>query len=82
MATKTALPDDNGAESLARTAELQAQKAAIAPKRSLKGPKKVQNEGLLASVCTLVCDHQLGTSLAIPELTHSLGTDHVYRHYH
>jgi acyl-CoA-dependent ceramide synthase len=33
----------------------------MAPKRSKKGPKEVQSEGLLASLCALVCNHQLGT---------------------
>jgi acyl-CoA-dependent ceramide synthase len=64
MAAKTALPNGNGAESKAYSAELQAQRAAMAPKRSKKSPKKVQSEGLLASLCALVCNHQLGMSPA------------------
>jgi hypothetical protein len=82
MATKTAPPNGSGAESRARTVELQTQKTAVAPKMSKNNPKKVQNEGLLASLCALVCDHQLGTSLAVPELVHGSATDLVYRHHH
>jgi acyl-CoA-dependent ceramide synthase len=70
MATKTALPNVNGAMSKAHTAELREQKVTVAPARRKPGSKKAKDEGLLASLCTLVCDHQIGmpkTSRGLPE---------------
>jgi len=61
MATKTAQPNGNGNMSRVHAAELQEEKIAIAPKRR-KQAKKVEDEGLVASLCTLVCEHQIGIS--------------------
>jgi len=61
MATKAALPNGNGSMSRAHSAELKEQKMAIAPPRR-KQAKKVEDEGLVASLCTLVCEHQIGIS--------------------
>jgi acyl-CoA-dependent ceramide synthase len=63
MATKTAVPNGNGTLSRSHAAEVQEQKVAIAPKRRKTSSKKAEDEGLLASLCTLVCDHQIGMSL-------------------
>lgn len=35
----------------------------MAPKKRKMQPKKVDDEGLLASLCTLISDHQIGMSL-------------------
>jgi acyl-CoA-dependent ceramide synthase len=60
MATKTALPNGNSIPDKAHTAKLQSQKAAVAWKRPKTNSKKLQDEGLLATLGGLVCDHQLG----------------------
>ena len=51
----------NGALGKTHTADMQAQKLPNAPKRRKVQAKKVQDEGLMASLCTLICDHQIGT---------------------
>ncbi|KAF2818380.1 longevity-assurance protein-like protein [Ophiobolus disseminans] len=73
MATQTATPNSNGSLSRSHTAEIQEQKIAIAPKRRKASPKKAEEEGLLASLCALVCDHQIGivvNLLSLLFLTH------------
>jgi len=62
MATKTELPNGNGILSRAHAAEVQEQKITAAPKRRKTGFKKVDNQSLFASLCALVCDHQIGES--------------------
>ena len=44
-----------------QTADMQAQKMAATPKRRKTSPRKVE-EGLLASLCALVAEHQIGMS--------------------
>lgn len=61
MATKTALPNGNVAVNGAHKTQSHDQKMAIAPKRRKTAPKKVEDDGLMASLCTLICDHQIGT---------------------
>jgi acyl-CoA-dependent ceramide synthase len=58
MATKTALRNGSAAPST-----MQQDKAAAAPKRRKQSPKKVEDEGLMASLCTLICNHQIGMSM-------------------
>jgi acyl-CoA-dependent ceramide synthase len=58
MATKTALHNGSVAPSTTHS-----DKAAIVPKRRKQSPKKVEDEGLMASLCTLICNHQIGMSL-------------------
>jgi acyl-CoA-dependent ceramide synthase len=60
MATRTALPSGTEEVSRAHTTDLQEQKVAMAPKRRKTSPKKMENEGLLATLGTLMCDHQIG----------------------
>jgi acyl-CoA-dependent ceramide synthase len=60
MATKTVLPNGSDTMSRAHAAEMQEQKVDIAPKRRKTSSRKVEDEGLLVSLCTLVCDHQIG----------------------
>jgi len=50
----------NGALGKTHTADMQAQKLPTAPKRRKMQAKKVEDEGLMASLCTLICDHQIG----------------------
>jgi acyl-CoA-dependent ceramide synthase len=54
----------NGAMSRTQAVDMQAQKMAVTPKRRKTAPKKVE-EGLLASLCTLVAEHQIGTSQSV-----------------
>lgn len=61
MATKTALQNGSATVSGAHTAELHHQKTAAAPKRRKTTSKKVEDEGLGATLCTLICNHQIGT---------------------
>jgi acyl-CoA-dependent ceramide synthase len=62
MATKTALQNGSVAANGAHEAETHSQKTAAAPKRRKAAPKKVEDAGLMATLCTLICDHQIGTS--------------------
>lgn len=55
MATTTAL--HNGASK----AELHNQNTAAAPKRRKPVSKKTEDEGIGATLCTLICNHQIGT---------------------
>jgi acyl-CoA-dependent ceramide synthase len=66
MATKTAPPNANGTLNSTHAAELQEQKIAIAPKRRKTSTKKPKDEGLMATLCALVCDHQIGMLSVIP----------------
>ncbi|KAF1849179.1 longevity assurance proteins LAG1/LAC1 [Cucurbitaria berberidis CBS 394.84] len=68
MATTTTLPNGNGALSSAHAADVHEQKVAVTPKRRKTQPKKVNDEGLLASLCTLVCEHQIGISVNLISL--------------
>jgi acyl-CoA-dependent ceramide synthase len=58
MATKTALRNGSVAPNT-----MHADKAAVAPQRRKQSLKKVEDEGLMASLCTLICNHQIGMSL-------------------
>ena len=62
MATKTALQNGSPTANGAHTAELHHQKTAAAPKRRKTTPKKVEDEGLGATLCTLISNHQIGMS--------------------
>ncbi|KAJ4341508.1 Sphingosine N-acyltransferase lag1 [Ascochyta clinopodiicola] len=73
MPTKTALQNGSITANDAPKVQLQDQKSAVAPKRRKIAPKKVEDEGLMASLCTLICDHQIGISvnlLSLLFLTH------------
>ena len=61
MATKTALQNGSVSANGAHKAQLPSQKVASAPKRRKPAPKKVEDEGLMGTLCTLVCNHQIGT---------------------
>lgn len=60
MAHSTELPNGNGGLDKTHTAVMQEHKAAIAPKRRKMHPKKLDDGGLVTSLCTLFCDHQIG----------------------
>lgn len=61
MATKPALQNGSAAAaSGAQKAQPHNQKTAAAPKRRKTTPKKVEDEGLMGTLCTLICDHQIG----------------------
>lgn len=62
MATDTALPSGSEIAGAAPRAELHHQKTAAAPKRRKAALKKGEDEGLMATLCTLLCDHQIGTA--------------------
>lgn len=68
MATKTALQGGSATSNGAHTSQPSSQKTAIAPKRRKTGSKKVEDEGLMATLCTLICHHQIG-ALTLPFLT-------------
>ncbi|KAJ4311370.1 Sphingosine N-acyltransferase lag1 [Neodidymelliopsis sp. IMI 364377] len=73
MATKTELQNGSATVNGASKAQAHDQKSAVAPKRRKTVPKKVEDEGLMASLCTLICDHQIGISvnlLSLLFLTH------------
>ena len=57
MATKTALHNGSVAPNT-----MHSDKATVVPKRRKQSPKKVEDEGLMASLCTLICNHQIGMS--------------------
>lgn len=61
MATKTALPNGSITAKGTHTAQLHNEKTAAAPKRRKAAPKKAEDEGLMGSLCTLICNHQIGT---------------------
>lgn len=61
MATKTALQNGSVTANGAHKAELHNQKTAATPKRRRAASKKVEDEGLMATLCTLICNHQIGT---------------------
>ncbi|PZD37361.1 LAG1, Protein transporterTRAM [Pyrenophora tritici-repentis] len=76
MAAKATLPAGNGALREMRTAETPDMSMATAPKRRKPKTKakKVEDEGLIASLCTLICEHQIGISvnlLTLLTLTHT-----------
>ena len=62
MATKTALQNGSVAAKDSHKTQLKDQKTVAAPKRRKTSPKKVEDEGLMASLCTLICSHQIGTA--------------------
>lgn len=70
MATKTSLANGNGTIRTSHSVESQTQKTAIAPKRRKvqKKKKKSEDEGLAATICTLICDHQIGISVNLISL--------------
>ncbi|KAH7551202.1 hypothetical protein BM1_10076 [Bipolaris maydis] len=73
MAAKATMTPASGAPQKSRTANIQAEKAPMAPKKRKTQPKKADDEGLLASLCTLISDHQIGISvnlLTLLTLTH------------
>lgn len=61
MATKTALQNGSVTANGAHAAQVHSEKTATSPKRRKAAPKKVEDEGLMASLCTLICNHQIGT---------------------
>ncbi|KAH7091655.1 TLC domain-containing protein [Paraphoma chrysanthemicola] len=73
MATNMKSLNTNGTSNSTHAAEVQEQKIAIAPKRRKTSTKKPKDEGLMATLCALVCDHQIGISvnlLSLLFLTH------------
>ncbi|KAF9701767.1 hypothetical protein EKO04_000905 [Ascochyta lentis] len=68
MATKTALQNGSTTANGATKAQSQDQKMLVAPKRRKVAPKKAEDEGLMASLCTLICDHQIGISVNLISL--------------
>jgi len=62
MAAKPTLPAGNGVLREMRTAQSPDVSMATVPKRRKPRPraKKVDDEGLVASLCTLICEHQIG----------------------
>ena len=60
MATNVALQNGSVIANGAHKAQLQDEKTATTVKRRKTIPKKVEDEGLMASLCTLICDHQIG----------------------
>lgn len=77
MATKTALPNGNGMTEKANTAKFQSQKAAVASKRPKTNSKNLQDEGLLATLGSLVCDHQLGAFTTFTSLRFSQSATNI-----
>ncbi|CAA9956764.1 hypothetical protein CFE70_000355 [Pyrenophora teres f. teres 0-1] len=76
MPAKPTLPAGNGAPREMRMAETPDVTTAAAPRRRKPRAKanKVEDEGLIASLCTLICDHQIGISvnlLTLLTLTHT-----------
>lgn len=63
MAAKATMPPAIGTPQKSHTANIQAEKAPTAPKKRKMQPKKADDEGLLATLCTLISDHQIGMSL-------------------
>ncbi|KAH7410143.1 TLC domain-containing protein [Phaeosphaeria sp. MPI-PUGE-AT-0046c] len=73
MATKTAASTPNGALSTVHIADMQKPQTQAAQKRRKAGSGKARDEGLLATLGNLVCDHQLGITMnliALLVLTH------------
>jgi very-long-chain ceramide synthase len=62
MASKTQSPNGsaNGKLENGHAAEVHQHKSAAAPKRRKTPPGKADEQGLLATVCSLICDHQIG----------------------
>lgn len=60
MASKTAPPNGNGALRRTLPEDAQEQKLAVAPRRRKPQPKTPEDEGLMATLCTLICNHQIG----------------------
>lgn len=61
MATKTALHNGSGTMARSHAADVvQEHKVAVAPKRRKVAVKKA-DDGLVAALCTMVCEHQIGT---------------------
>lgn len=60
MATTTPLSSRNDSLNGTHAAKVQEKQTAIAPTRRKRPVKKVKDEGLTASLCTLVCEHQIG----------------------
>ncbi|KAH6644213.1 TLC domain-containing protein [Boeremia exigua] len=73
MATATAPQNGAAAAIGAHKAQPCDQKTASAPKRRKPTAKKVEDEGLLGTLCALICNHQIGISvnlLSLLFLTH------------
>jgi hypothetical protein len=80
MATRTELPKGTTEMSEAHAMKLQNHKAAVAPTKRKTTPKKVEGEGILASLCTLLCDHQLGMCALVRVPSHVPATNSSDRH--
>ncbi|KAH8725470.1 TLC domain-containing protein [Phaeosphaeriaceae sp. PMI808] len=68
MATKAIQANSAMTESRAHPAELHEHKVAVAPQRRYPGPKKAKEKGLLGSLCSLLCNHQIGISINLLSL--------------
>lgn len=68
MASKTAPPNGNGALRRTLPEDAQEQKLAVAPRRRKPQPKTPEDEGLMATLCTLICNHQIGISVNLISL--------------
>ena len=67
MATHIALQNSSVIANGAHKAQLRDEKTTVTQKRRKTVPKKVEDEGLMASLCTLICDHQIGKSTFVRE---------------
>jgi acyl-CoA-dependent ceramide synthase len=74
MATTTPLPNAHGAFGPTHVADVPEPKAHDVLKRRKNKSKKVEDESLMASLCTLICDHQIGMSTYKTQVARS----HVY----
>lgn len=62
MATKTSLANGNGTLQQTHSVDNQVRQTTVLPKRrKVQQKKKIEDEGLMATLCTLICDHQIGT---------------------
>lgn len=60
MAIETAPQTADVIANGAHKAQSDNQMTAAAPKRRKPASKKVDDEGLMGTLCTLICDHQIG----------------------
>lgn len=64
MATKAAMPAGSRALGNTHASTIHTEKVPTAPKRPRTSQTKPEDEGLVASLCMLICNHQIGMSLS------------------
>jgi hypothetical protein len=72
MAHKATMPPTSGALEKSHTANTHAENAPTASRKRKTQPKKVEDDGLMASLCTLICNHQIG--MPLPQLCNAAAT--------